>query len=177
MPVHGISGMLSPSHVCTLSTSHTDSPLSSLGKAAYDYWGYAAGLKIPRSQFFAPAEEAPLFYLRALLHQRLSPRHRSHVPRSHRYRPSASLLTVSPRNTHTTRSSGALFMRNHWKHGLHGTQFVDKFLHVSTRCTPPTCGGYTHRTPHTTQSVRTRERVPTRTFNFAGHRSGLCQSR
>ena len=75
-----------------------------LGKAAYGYWAYAAGLKIPPSQFFAPAEEAPLFYLRALLHQRLSPRRRSHVPRSHRYRPSASLLTASPRNTHTTRS-------------------------------------------------------------------------
>ena len=116
MPVRGMSGMQSPSRVCTLSTSHTDSALSSLGKAAYGYWAYAAGLKIPPSQFFAPAEEAPLFCLRALLHQRLSPRRRSHVPRSHRYRPSASLLTASPRNTHTTRSSGALFTRNHWKH-------------------------------------------------------------
>lgn len=51
MPVHGISGMRLPSHACMLSTSHTNSPLSSLGKAAYGSWGYAAGLKILRSQF------------------------------------------------------------------------------------------------------------------------------
>ena len=116
MPVHGISGMRLPSHACMLSTSHTNSPLSSLDKAAYGSWGYAAGLKILRSQFFAPAEDAPLSCLPALLRPRLSPRRRSHVPRSHRYRPSASLLMASRRSTRTTHSSGVLFTRNHWKH-------------------------------------------------------------
>ena len=67
MPVHGISGMRLPSHACMLSTSHTNSPLSSLGKAAYGSWGYTAGLKILRSQSFAPAEDAPLSCLPALL--------------------------------------------------------------------------------------------------------------